>query len=976
MSSGACRALVAILIALMATFLSVAPMAASNDRLTVRGPTLYVVDPSAGSIKVTITAKLMNPDNDRAYNLGTWGPLIVEDLAQPRVSNGFQIEDAPTDLVGPWRAVDFVTPNIEPGGQATLGVTYTIDGQPSESRLETTPARVGKGYIYFCAVGQDLDVGPITVKILGKDAFKLTQSGTLMEATDDGLKSAPESITSPAQQFTCIEGANVDNLKPKPFVGPDGRQVILQAWPETENWLDRAQENASAALDDIRAFLGQPIPGQGPVVIRETPPASIGGYASAHDTPGIVQLDEDAGNEGAEHQLAHAWFGADNFTELWLREGMAEWTATSMAQAVCAPAGENTAGLMLSDWQVVRPNADQATITQTRIDQEAAACGIVSAVAARMSPEQWLEVIGSLLKGETKYNGSAGPEAASTAQVDYREWLDAVDERGLVPAGQADKAYASNLEDLDFAQDLLAAYGVPTDSDELALRSEARAKYHEFLAFAAPLGAPLMIRQAMDDWDFQDAIAGLEKAYQVAQALKDAEATLKQAGILPLIQPDFEAARNEKELVAVLDKATRLKEQAADLIEPLGQLAEAAPEGWSLPAAITNAIDDIRFPDALAAVAPALQIVTDVSAADAALPKVGLADAYQARYERAASLEDLEALAKEAAADRDAAEKVGAALDVLEQEAQGWSIPSIISSPLSDGRIADATAVVEDARAVVTAARAADAALPDAGLSEDIRPRFEAITSAAELTALRKDAERIQAEAETVGGALASLQQIVPDWKWPALITTPIEQRDFGRAAEVAAAAQRWIVNASEADAKLPDLKALERTHADFEAAATLDDLNKGADKAANWNAAADKVQQAMAANAQPHDLLASLGLMGTDLQPGIDRAMSAAVAGQAEDAIREAAAVLDTINGATSVGGLRIAGLVFFAVAIAGIIGMWIVFNRQRGPSWARQTKPHWLKGKDRNPPPPPPQAPKQVASGRKLLGPGKKKK
>ena len=686
----------------------------------------------------------------------------------------------------------------------------------------------------------------------------------------------------------------------------------------------------------------------------------------------MVQLDEDAGIVDAEHQLAHAWFGKDNFVELWLREGMAEWTASSMAGATCAPAGGNATDLDLSVWQVVRPTADADTIEQTRLDQEAAACGIVSAVAGRMSPEQWQQVVGSLLKGETKYNGSDGPTSGSTTQVDYREWLDAVDEVGLVPAGAADPAFAANLEELDYAQDLLAEFGVAADSELLARRSEARARYHEFLAYAAPLGAPLSIREAMDNWQFEDALRDLDKAYEVADALKEAEATLPQAGLLPLIQPDFEAARSVKDLDAVRDKAIQLRDSATSIIEPLGRLSEASPEGWSLPAVITNAIDQTRFEDAQAAVEPALQVVTDVAAADAALPGVGLLGTYKTRYERAGTVDELQTLAEEAAADRAAAEKVGAALAVLEQDAEGWAIPAFVTSSLGSGRIEEATPVVEDARAVVTAARAADTALPDAGLSDDIRPRFEALTSAEELTALRKDAETLQAQAQTVGGALASLDTIVPDWERPALITTPIDDRDFVRAAEVAAAAQRWIVNASEADAKLPEMDALGRVRLQFEAAETLDDLNAGADLAAKWNVAAGNVNEAITTTKAPRDLLTNLGLMGTDVQPNLDAAMAAAVAGEADKAMNEAAVVINTIKGGASVGGLRIAGVVFFAVALAGIIGMWIVFNRQRGPSWARQTKPHWLKGQDRKPPA---QDPKALGPGRKLLGPGKKK-
>ena len=131
-----------------------------------------------------------------------------------------------------------------------------------------------------------------------------------------------------------------------------------------------------------------------------------------------------------------------------------------------------------------------------------------------------------------------------------------------------------------------------------------------------------------------------------------------------------------------------------------------------------------------------------------------------------------------------------------------------------------------------------------------------------------------------------------------------------------------------------------------FESAASLADLKAGADLAVGWNSAADQVQLAVDKAKAPRDLLTELGMLGTDVQPDVDAAIDAAVAGEVEVALEKAATVIDTINGASSVGGLRVAGIVFFSVALAGIIGMWIVFRRQRGPSWARQTKPHWLKG------------------------------
>ena len=269
-------------------------------------------------------------------------------------------------------------------------------------------------------------------------------------------------------------------------------------------------------------------------------------------------------------------------------------------------------------------------------EQEAAACGLVTAVAERMSEEQWREVVGSLLAGETKYVGNDEPAAASSTRVDFREWLDAVDERGLVPAGQADPAFAANLEELDFAQDLLAGYGIPTDPVELEKRSAARARYHQFLADAAPLGAPLSVREAMDNWLFDDAMSDLDKAYEVLDALKAADELLPDAGLIPFVQPGFESARNAKALDDVLAQTELLLDSANEVFEPLSQLQAASPEGWGLPDAVRNAITEQRFEEILAAAAPALQVVTDVSAAAAALPTAGLLETYRARYENAA----------------------------------------------------------------------------------------------------------------------------------------------------------------------------------------------------------------------------------------------------------------------------------------------------------------------------------------------------
>ena len=88
MSSGACRALVAVLLALAATLSIALPMAAETERLREQSTAIYKVDPAKGSIDVDIVVKLTNNER-QAFNLGTWGPLVMEELVVPRVSKGF-----------------------------------------------------------------------------------------------------------------------------------------------------------------------------------------------------------------------------------------------------------------------------------------------------------------------------------------------------------------------------------------------------------------------------------------------------------------------------------------------------------------------------------------------------------------------------------------------------------------------------------------------------------------------------------------------------------------------------------------------------------------------------------------------------------------------------------------------------------------------------------------------------------------------
>jgi hypothetical protein len=618
-----------------------------------------------------------------------------------------------------------------------------------------------------------------------------------------------------------------------------------------------------------------------------------------------------------------------------------------MAGAECKPVTGGDTGLDLADWQVLKPTASD-DVEKVMAEQLGAACGIVSAMHARMGEEQWRAVLAGLLDGDTKYNGSSGPSRSSQTTIDYREWLDAVDELGLVPAAMADEAYAGNLEDLDFAQDLLSDYQIPVDPGALEQRSAARAAYHQFLAESGGLAAPLAVRQAMDDWEFADAEAHLVKSHEVLAALREADALVPDAELIPFVQPLFESATSDEELDAVLAQSERLLSEATEVMSSVTQLRESLPAGWSEPAAIGEAIDEQRFDDIPGIVPPALEVAAAVSAADAVLPEAGLPDKYRSRFESSRTATALQELADELAEETEQATKAGATLRQLEAAVGDWVIPAAVTAPVDAGRLDEAIPVLEDALNVVTAVQAGDAALPEADMASGFRPRFEAVTSAAEMDALSAEATTMAQQARTVGQARSNLTAQLPGWQLPPIVQRSINERDFATAAQGAALAQAWFQHAAAADEKLSRMNALERIRGGFEGAASIGELDEGAKLAEQWEIAATSVAEAVARSQQPLDLLGTLGMWGSSVN--VDPAITAAIQGDVQAAINQSAAITKTLTEASSVGGLRLAGIIFFVVAIVGVAGLWIMLRRQAGPSWARQRKPHWLKD-DRTP-------------------------
>jgi len=227
------------------------------------------------------------------------------------------------------------------------------------------------------------------------------------------------------------------------------------------------------------------------------------------------------------------------------------------------------------------------------------------------------------------------------------------------------------------------------------------------------------------------------------------------------------------------------------------------------------------------------------------------------------------------------------------------------------------------------------------------------------VAAANEDAAAASDGQPAVDEAIASIEVLVPDWALPPAVTEPLAAGDIDIAGRAAAVASIWVTAADEAQRLLPELNALESIRADFEGAQSLTDLRDGAALAERQEQAAALVREAKAKAALDRDLLTNFGLWGVDVDAIVDEAVAAAIAGDVQEAINKSADAISKIDGGAGAGSLRLAGLVFFGVAVLGVLGLWVMLRRQHGPSWARSTTPHWIEERNK----------------RGLLGRGRKK-
>lgn len=554
--------------------------ALAADGYTQTAASVYQLDPANGRLQVTVTLKVTNetPDRQESYPCieysNGWLPIpypstcytttryamttttaLVENEATDlgAVSDGqpLQVSEGAPGVA--YRVVTIAFPSLYVGETRTVTLTYSIRGGEPRSQSAT---RTMSAFVNFCAIANGVDKGNVKVRL--PKGFKVTTTGETLASRVVGAERVLSSgkITATSDWFACFTGTNAGAYKTAKVAAHNGQTIIVRSWPEDPAWAKGVRADIAASLPALERLTGTGLAGEAALSVEETPTGIE--YAGFYDVKsGTVTVGEDYGQPAlVEHELAHVWFNQAGFRETWLSEGLAEWAGRLVSgEAPACTRPDAAAGtITLSRWQTLSALSTPAERDAARRQYDAA-CYVVTAVADAAGDEGMTSALSALLARRDPYRVEDDARRANPAAT-WRDWLDAVDELALAPAGASDT----------LASDLLVAYGVATDTALLAQRSTTRRAYRDLVATTEGWVVPAAVRSPMATWDFRTAAAAIDAAGPTWTLTGETDALL--AGVDARHGPAAEAwaaATSLEELEAAADLAARQLAAARDL---------------------------------------------------------------------------------------------------------------------------------------------------------------------------------------------------------------------------------------------------------------------------------------------------------------------------------------------------------------------------------------------------------------------------
>jgi len=613
------RVLIAALAALVIGFtVPTHPVAAATDEIRTNATTTYTVVPAKGQVRVTIVQRITNLIPSTATTIfyvdSTW--IWVEAGAKGLnvTSDGGPVTLHTDKKTQYYHSYSIGFPRIFKGHSRTVTATYIL---PAGAPRSATTDRINPAYLNFWAFTQPTDTA--SLKVLVPKAFTVeTTGGDVTETTAGATKVyASGPVADPTKFWLGITGTNLAGFTRDTILTSDGRAINVLGWPGDAAWMASVRGEAAASIPKLVTFIGHPLPGSGPIDIRETAGSDLGdAYIALFDPKTqIARVSEDYSQNGTvTHELSHAWFNDSLFDSRWMSEGYAQWIERALGtnSHACDPPGRfpGIGSPNLGKWVFAGPRATEAELDAVDYEYDAS-CYLIAHTASMVGPERMQAILHVLMTPDGAYAGVQ--DRTPGAVVAWRDWLDAVDEEGMRPAGR---------NDVSEAGDLLVTYGIAMKND-LVARSEARAALDKLRDQSKDWDVPPAILTPMARWTFDDAQAAITEAESIISTAGDVEQTLPSVDAeTGPVHTSYEAATDTAALVDLhakvadqLDAAKVVAGAVAASKVKRGFVEELGLDGVDLATIAASGVAAVTVMDTATARSDAAQVTTAIAQA-------------------------------------------------------------------------------------------------------------------------------------------------------------------------------------------------------------------------------------------------------------------------------------------------------------------------------------------------------------------------
>ncbi|HEU4920606.1 MAG TPA: hypothetical protein VFT20_12780, partial [Candidatus Limnocylindrales bacterium] len=495
------------------------PAFAAEDELALVSRATYTLDPEAAAVRVAVAVTATNnkPDLVETTASGTrttryfydGANLVIqsEATAVAARAGGTDLAVRLTPEEGYTIAEVRFGRDVYFGQSIEFTLSYDLPGGPPRSESDI---RVGSAFATFYAWAFG-DRGDVTVAVPAGYEVETT-GATVTETVAEGVTLlSATAIADVSEWFVVVVADRHDSLTRERLDLPGGERLVIRAWPEDEEWLDRVGGLLRVGLPVLVEKIGLAWPVAGEIEVAEVHTPLLEGYAGVfHTNEDLIEISEDLDELTIVHEASHAWFNSDLFVGRWINEGLADEYAARVLDEVSvgglrpralSPSSEGA--VRLNEWSHPGRIADEETDARETFGYEAS-WTVIRDLVGEIGEDGMKAVFAAADARQVAYVGAGEPEAV-TIPNDWRRFLDLLEEIG----GSAS------------AEDLYRRWIVATEQEaQLAERTRVREAYASLVGAGDGWLPGFAVRDPLGRWQFARAQERIEEASAIL-AIRD-----------------------------------------------------------------------------------------------------------------------------------------------------------------------------------------------------------------------------------------------------------------------------------------------------------------------------------------------------------------------------------------------------------------------------------------------------------------------